>query len=94
MKLVWRDAQIYFTILTSPTEETVIPERPTVVIEEREDTVEVTVGQYYELRCRARGYPSPVVTWSRLDNIPLPQGVSVVIPKPQDNIIEPMIVSV
>ncbi|KAA0202731.1 hypothetical protein HAZT_HAZT012061 [Hyalella azteca] len=53
------------------------PERPTIVIEEREESVQVTVGQYFEVRCRADGYPTPRISWTRLDNQPLPAEVVV-----------------
>ncbi|KAF2367998.1 Laminin G domain [Trinorchestia longiramus] len=65
------------TEATLTVEDRRVPERPSVVIEDQRETVEVTVGQYYEVRCRADGYPTPRISWSRLDNLPLPPEASV-----------------
>ena len=62
---------------TPPTATSVaVPSIPVVVIEEQQETVVVTVGQYYEVRCTAQGSPSPQLSWSRTDNLPLPPEVT------------------
>ena len=46
------------------------PSKPIVIIEERKE-IKVSIGQRIEVRCRASGYPSPHVEWSRQDQRPL-----------------------
>ncbi|CAG0887216.1 unnamed protein product [Darwinula stevensoni] len=59
----WREAETGFRVLMPP-----------VISDESSSSVLVSEHESFMLKCSARGFPTPKISWRREDNVPFPNG--------------------